>query len=245
MFNGSTVLVADDNEINRSFLEQTLKRQRANVLLCADGKEAIETAERHPSLDLIIMDLRMPELSGIEALREIRKMPPHKNTPSIMLTADIRKEHARDYQEDYFLADIWELKPIEQQKLLEVISKLAPAMVKGSKKAVSEMIDMEHALNASGGDAITVKELLKMLRDIFPGKLREIQEQEKTGDLHALKENFHGMQGSLGFCGALSLQQQCIKIEGLIEQDQKSELKQHLSNFYKNAEKLIEELKAF
>lgn len=82
-----TILVIDDDKLIREGLAALLKNAGQNILEAADGKEGLATAlEQHP--DLIVTDLRMPNMSGQEMIEAIRADEAIKNTPIIVLTND-------------------------------------------------------------------------------------------------------------------------------------------------------------
>ena len=68
---GRVILVAEDEEINYLFLDEVLNRTGAKVLWAKNGKEAIEMY-RQNDVDLILMDLKMPEMNGYEAMQQIK-----------------------------------------------------------------------------------------------------------------------------------------------------------------------------
>jgi two-component system, cell cycle response regulator DivK len=70
-WNGKVILVAEDEEINYLFLEEVIRRTGAKVLWAKNGKEAIEQY-RSNKVDLILMDLKMPEMNGYEAMQQIK-----------------------------------------------------------------------------------------------------------------------------------------------------------------------------
>lgn len=86
VFENRTVLVADDHANNLTLLEVILKRSGINVLTAVNGQEAVEMATRLKP-DLILMDLKMPVMDGMEAAAEIRSNPDIRGIPIIVLTA--------------------------------------------------------------------------------------------------------------------------------------------------------------
>ena len=80
------VLVVDDNEANRELLVRRLERQGHQVLEAADGRAGLEAARQNP-LDLILLDMVMPELNGYEVLTELKADRALANVPVIMITA--------------------------------------------------------------------------------------------------------------------------------------------------------------
>lgn len=93
---GALVLIVDDNENNRDILSRRLKRQKYNVSVAENGQEALEMVERQ-KFDLIILDVMMPGISGLEVLRRLRKTYSVADLPIIVATA-------RDQSEDIVTA---------------------------------------------------------------------------------------------------------------------------------------------
>jgi two-component system cell cycle response regulator DivK len=84
-FTGKTILVADDLRINFLLLEAFMEGTNARLIWAKDGREAVEACLRQDFIDLILMDLEMPGMNGIEATREIKKI--RKEIPIIAQTA--------------------------------------------------------------------------------------------------------------------------------------------------------------
>jgi CheY-like chemotaxis protein len=83
---GKTVLVADDDVRNIFSLTKALEQHKMKVLTAMDGKEAISAAEGGP-VDIVLMDMMMPEMDGFEAITRLRKMPRFRHLPIIAVTA--------------------------------------------------------------------------------------------------------------------------------------------------------------
>ncbi len=90
-----TVLVVEDNPVNAMMVEEVLKSEGHHVLRAADGQAALDMAERHGP-DVILMDIHMPEMNGIEAIKRLRALPqPLSNTRVFVLTADVTDDTRR------------------------------------------------------------------------------------------------------------------------------------------------------
>lgn len=83
-----TVLVAEDNEINRFFIVRLLRQQGHQVMEALDGQQALCLLDQH-HFDLALLDIQMPHADGIEVLQRIRRLDDeqHRHTPVIALTA--------------------------------------------------------------------------------------------------------------------------------------------------------------
>jgi two-component system, cell cycle response regulator DivK len=81
-----TILIAEDEEVNRYFFEKALKKTQANLFFVRDGKEAIEMIQENTEIDLVLMDVRLPRMDGIEATARIKEINPEM--PIIIQTAN-------------------------------------------------------------------------------------------------------------------------------------------------------------
>jgi CheY-like chemotaxis protein len=84
-FTGKTILITEDERTNYLFLEALLKRTGATLIWAETGKTALEAIQNNPEINLVLMDIKMPEMNGYEATREIKKLRPE--LPIIAQTA--------------------------------------------------------------------------------------------------------------------------------------------------------------
>lgn len=117
----SLILLVEDNEMNRDMLSRRLKRKGFELVYAEDGVAAIENARKHlPSL--ILMDVSLPKMDGLEATKLIKRDPVTENIPIIALTA-----HAMEGDRERCLAagcNDYDTKPIELPRLLEKMNAL-------------------------------------------------------------------------------------------------------------------------
>ncbi len=116
-----TILVVEDNEMNRDMLVRRLLRKGFESVIAVDGQAAVEMA-RKAMPDLIIMDMSLPVVDGWEATRRIKSAPETRSIPIIALTA-----HAMPGDRQRALdagCDDYDTKPVEFASLLEKIETL-------------------------------------------------------------------------------------------------------------------------
>lgn len=87
VLNNKTVLIADDDVRNIFSLTKALEQHKMKVLAATDGKEALQILKENPLVDIVLMDMMMPEMDGYESTREIRKIPAYKHLPVLAVTA--------------------------------------------------------------------------------------------------------------------------------------------------------------
>jgi CheY-like chemotaxis protein/signal transduction histidine kinase/HAMP domain-containing protein len=113
------VLLVDDDVRNIYSLYSFLEKEGMKISVANDGKEAIEKLEQEQHVDIILMDIMMPEMDGIEAIKRIKKMPAFKNVPVIAITAkammEDRENCIRAGASDYVS------KPINIEKLISLM----------------------------------------------------------------------------------------------------------------------------
>jgi len=86
----ATILVADDNRLNLALATELLEMEGYTVLRAENGEEAVRSAQANLP-DLILMDLRMPVLDGLQALKRLRRVEATKRIPIVALTASAMK----------------------------------------------------------------------------------------------------------------------------------------------------------
>lgn len=79
------ILIVEDVEANHMFISAALSKTKTNMLWAKDGLEAVEMCRNHPEINLVLMDIRLPELDGYQATRQIKEFRP--DLPIIAQTA--------------------------------------------------------------------------------------------------------------------------------------------------------------
>ncbi len=115
----STILVAEDEIFNYLFIEEVLSEKNITLIHAFNGSESVELFKKHPEINLVLMDIKMPLMNGYEAMKEIKKINP--NMPVIVQSAysmpnDIKK--AQNAGCDGYLT-----KPIDSELLTNYIRK--------------------------------------------------------------------------------------------------------------------------
>jgi len=116
---GRKILVVEDNETSVFYYKAALKNTNAMTLWAKDGFEAVNLFKKNVRIDLVLMDLNMPEMDGFEATRQIKRLNP--KVPVIVQSAFIlSNEESKSYEAgcDEFL-----VKPVRLNVLLETIQK--------------------------------------------------------------------------------------------------------------------------
>jgi hypothetical protein len=116
---GKTVLVVDDDVRNIFALTSLLEEHNLNVLHAENGQKGIELLTGRPDIDLVLMDIMMPEMDGYETMRAIRKIPRFRQLPIIALTAKAMKgDRAKCIEAG---ASDYITKPVDLEQLFAVL----------------------------------------------------------------------------------------------------------------------------
>lgn len=116
------ILVADDEAHIGRIIKIKMEQGPFEVLLAFDGQEAMDILDQEERMDLVVLDLMMPRLSGLDVLDRIRSNAKWKNLPCIILTAAGQEDYERDARESG--ADEFLTKPFSPKKLYAMIAKL-------------------------------------------------------------------------------------------------------------------------
>lgn len=119
MFN---IMIVEDNVNNMRLFNQVLMdvERELNIVEAYTGEQAIETS-KNQTFDIVLMDIALPDIDGVEARRQLVKLSHFKNTIFIAVTAHSSEEdkHKLELEFDYYLS-----KPIDDDELVELIEKL-------------------------------------------------------------------------------------------------------------------------
>ena len=209
---GKRVLVVDDNALNREVAADFLDLVGIQVELATDGEQALKVLERQ-SFDLVLMDVHMPNMDGMQATRAIRQQPILHNLPVIALTAQARTEDREAIEAAGMNAHL--SKPIDDKLLYETLCQwMTPdASAAQPQQASTPAFDLSQMQQRFRGNTNLISRVLNgFARDFVeaPSHLQEYLSQSRWQDLAMLA---HTLKGSLGYLGAPALMEQASQIE--------------------------------
>jgi len=207
------VLLAEDNQVNQKLAVAVLERLGHNVQVAKNGREALEMLEKF-SFDLVLMDVQMPEMGGVEATQLIRKREAEQggHIPIVAMTA-----HAMAGDKEKFLAagmDEYISKPISQERLREVVRTVgrrgggghgngakSPPPAKADGGAPPLPFDREALMARVESDTDLLSTLVGVFKADRPKLMSDIEEAMLAGDAVALFDTAHTMKGALSVFG--------------------------------------------
>ncbi len=119
MFQGKKILIVDDDVRNIFALSSVMGEKEMDIVIAENGKDALKSLDENDNIDLVLMDIMMPEMDGYEAMQHIRKKNKFKNLPIIALTAKAMKGDRQKCIEAG--ANDYLSKPIDIEKLLSLM----------------------------------------------------------------------------------------------------------------------------
>ena len=189
-----TVLIAEDISVNMILIKAMIKKAMPNARMieASNGKEAVAWYQRE-RVDLILMDIQMPECDGIEATLQIRSLEKgtDRRVPIVALTAGALKEEKEKCLAagmDDFLA-----KPIESEKLSAVLAKAAKAE---AKQAEAVHFDRDKFLQRMDGDKNLYAELINQVMTSFPMTIDQLGQAIEGRDFAASRAIAHQLKGA-------------------------------------------------
>lgn len=208
-FNGSKILLADDHPNNRELIALLLKRMNITVVEVSNGKQALEAVSEQ-DFDLILMDIQMPEMDGIQAFKKIREMG--NFTPVIALTANNMKHEIAQYVQIGFSNHL--AKPVVRHHFVEKLTRyLHP-----NGQVVSPLTDNDMLL------------LIDEYLDSLKLQLSEAQEAWEKHDFEMLAEASHKIKGSAGSFGFIRLGDMFGELEAFALENNEAAIQQRFSN---------------
>ncbi len=232
------VLLAEDNVVNQELAVRMLVRHGHSAVVANNGCEALLALDRE-RFDLVLMDVQMPEMDGLETTREIRKREAEGRLPRLPIIA--LTAHAMKGDRERCLAagmDDYVTKPVEVRTLFDAIDRLvgpAPQAGNGSAAALEStappeapapsadgtapntaaLIDSRALLSRVDGDTELLHELIDLFLQDSPRQLSTLRAALACNDVRALQAAAHSIKGSASNFVAAAVVDAALQIESL------------------------------
>ncbi len=244
---GIKILLAEDNEVNTLYATTILKEWGANVIVAENGSIAVQKIQEN-DVDVVLMDIQMPIMNGLEATQNIRKLPDLKKAqiPIIACTANALKGDYEQYMASGMTAYI--SKPFNETELFQVVYQLAPQSFKdrpiqeNNPKLTEQRVEeksskmteqqTENASNISkqklysldllnvtaGGNKDFIQKMVALFVNTFPEYMQSLHDAIKQENWKEVKFYAHKMKSTIDLLGISSLKAEIRQLEHDAEQ---------------------------
>jgi two-component system sensor histidine kinase/response regulator len=249
--NGLRLLLAEDNSVNQTLAIRVLEKLGHHVALAVNGVEAIEMFRRKP-FDLVLMDIQMPVMGGVEATRRIREAELNTGThiPIIAMTA-----HAMAGDEEKYLQagmDGYVSKPIQVNLLRAQIDRLTKKTELGRENSARRAdndspvstFDHQELLERVENDRELLNDLLKIFKEEFPRQLLSLREAVEAADGNRVAAAAHTMRGMLSNLAATRAAATAARLEQLARRGETSAFGEAYAAFESDVRELLPQLDA-
>ena len=206
------VLLVEDNEVNQRLAVWLLEHLGHTVAIANNGEQAVEMASPPGApFDLILMDMQMPVMNGLDATRAIRdrERGTHRHVPIVAMTANAMsgdKERCLEAGMDGYVS-----KPIMIDQMVTEVDRVM-ALFAAPLEEVLPDLDLEEAMERCGGDQALFAELVKMFLADSPKRVTDLTQALDTQDGQRLVSAAHHLVGSTGSLSARSMHQVCQQL---------------------------------
>lgn len=211
VFSGAKVLLAEDNTTNQLVAEGFLNKVGLNVTTVENGRAAVEMVKNQP-FDIVLMDLQMPIMGGLEATRKIREFRNKESLPIIAMTAAAMPQ---DKESSFSVGmNDYISKPIDFYELLLLLKKFLKTQAKGNIPEHNAPIDIclegfnSERINGFlklGLSTSNVISILKNFETEYRDAKNELIKLKQQGDDSSVLRLIHAIKGSAGNIGAIKL----------------------------------------
>jgi two-component system sensor histidine kinase/response regulator len=219
------VLVAEDNAVNQQVAVGMLERAGHVAIVAENGREVLALLERE-TFDVVLMDVQMPEMDGLEATAAIRERERASggHLPIVALTA-----HAMKGDAERCLAagmDAYLAKPLQPRELASVIASAlgpappgpaAPAEAASGPPATAGVVDLPRLLERVGGDRKALAELVRIFRADSPKQVARIREAIGEKNAGALRAAAHALKGAVSNFAAAAATEAALRLQKMGE----------------------------
>jgi signal transduction histidine kinase/CheY-like chemotaxis protein len=213
-FKNLSVLIADDEEYNRFLLKNILQNWGVQFKEANNGNEVVTAACNHP-FDLILMDINMPEMNGIEATKEIVKCDPEIKIIAVTaVTEKIDQQACFEVGMKGFL-----FKPFTEKDLFEIINSMIYENSDNTKSNnIKPPIDISELRRLAGNDEKFLEEMIRLFIKSMETGISGIAEALKSENRDAVYENAHKMAAPVKHIGVNELYENIKQLEKISKQ---------------------------
>lgn len=227
---GVKILLVEDNKINQRVAELTIKKWGVNIEIADNGRIGLEMIGSKP-YDLVLMDVQMPEMDGLEATRRVRSTLPEpaRSIPIVAMTASALKDETNkcivagmnDYiTKPFDVDDLFNIiLPFVKHKIIEapLITAKEEVIVEAVKEPVvfsePQYIDLTYLKSIDEGNTVFVKEMIDSFLDNTPKSLDLIRQYLAAEDWENLYQISHKIKPSFKFMGIHKLEECIMNLE--------------------------------
>jgi PAS domain S-box-containing protein len=245
------ILLAEDNAVNRQLVVRLLEKRGHLVRTAKNGREALEILPNE-RMDLVLMDMQMPEMDGAEAMRRIRaeEKSTGAHIPIIAVTAHALKGDREKCMEAG--ADDYISKPIQPAELYGAIERNLAARA-GEKQAPGnplqgsqvEVINEKELLEHVQGDRELLAEMIELFRDEAASLIRDLRDGINRSDATAIGKAAHTLKGALGNFGSGPAYRAAQEMEAISHREKLGDARPPLATLEKEVERLQAALEPF
>ena len=217
------ILLAEDNEVNRRLAMRLLEKRGCTVVVAVNGVEALAAVERE-KIDLVLMDVQMPEMDGLEAIRAIREKEKvsGEHLPIISVTAHVMKGDREKCIEAG--ADDYVPKPLQPGELFAAIERVRSGSrqneeTRAAEPAATDDLNPVELLERVQGDRELLAEIVQLFDDGLPAILRSLRESADRNDTAEFARAAHTLKGSVGNFGRQAAYRAVEQMEGFAKEN--------------------------
>jgi len=243
-FNGAKILLVEDNELNQEFALHMLEERGLEVDVASDGIESLAKI-KNKKYDLILMDIQMPHMDGLEATRHIRKMNGEyfQNIPIIALSANAllgdkeksldagMNEHITKPFDPIALFNILSIYLDTEEKSVETINIHDQNNIK-LQRLDGDIFDIENTLSKLNNSYEVYIKILKQFSHTYEDVFNTVYSLIESRDVEALQAKVHEIKGVTGNIGAMKLFDRLIVMDRFLKKGEIPNLQ--LLNEFKN-----------
>ncbi len=248
------ILLVEDVPLNAEIATNLLEQRGHEVLWAETGEDALAFIETEDDLDLVLLDMQLPDINGDEVARIVRSMPEFDSLPIVALTANVRRAE-QDLEGISMQGSL--AKPVNTAKLDKVLAQLFPHSTKEvlvvaktvenslSQEAV-KVLDIETIddfVSSMGCDAFSRG--VDLFGKLWPTYQSQLDDALKSKDYAEYKSVAHKLKGASGSVGLKGVQLQAKKMEDNAEQASDEELTEWLTSLPLEIEKGLEALSEY